>query len=137
MSETPMERASPSSRARSRPAQADLLHAEAAQALFRLGDWVIPPRMELRGDEHLVTRHATVAERTADALLITVRLRRVNVPIPGIERPAHGVDALTPVRHLPDAKAEHGHPVPVCQQAHSAIGCGCVHAHQHLGPQRG
>jgi hypothetical protein len=115
----------------------DLLQAEPAKALFRLGDWVVPPRMELRGNEHLVARHAAVAEGAADAFLIAVRLSRVNVPVSGLERPAHGVDALTPVRHLPDAKAEHGHLVPVCQQARAAVGCGCVHAHQHLAAHRG
>ena len=112
----------------------DLFHAKAPKAYLRLSDRVIPPwpRKIFRRDEHLVARHAAVAEGAADAFLIAVGLSRVNVPVSGLERPAHGVDALTPVWHLPNAKAEHGHLVPVCQQAHAAAGCGCVHAHQHL-----
>jgi hypothetical protein len=111
----------------------DLLHAKAPKAFLRLGDRVVPPRPRkiFRCEEHLVARHAAVAEGAADAFLIAVGLSRVNVPVSGLERPARGVDALAPVWRLPDAKTEHGHLVPVCQQAHAA-GCGCVHAHQHL-----
>ena len=87
----------------------DLFHAKAPKAYLRLSDRVIPPppRKKLGRDEHLVTRHAALPQRAADAFLIPVCLSRVNVPVSGLERPAHGVDALTPVWHLPDAKAEH------------------------------
>ncbi len=81
----------------------DLLHTEAAQALLGLGDQVTASREVLGGDEYLFARHAAVAKGAADTLLIAVGLSRVNVPVPGLQRPAHGVDALGSVRDLPDA----------------------------------
>ena len=84
-----------------------------AQALLGLGDRVLAARVELGGDEHLVARHAAVPQRLADARLVAVGLGGVDVPVPELERPAHGVHARRPVRHLPDAEPEHGQLVSV------------------------
>ena len=51
-------------------------------------------RIELRGDEDLVARHAAVAQGAADARLVAVGLRGVDVAVAELERPANGVLAL-------------------------------------------
>ena len=91
------------------------------QAPMRLGLRVLPRGKELGGDEDLIARHAAVAQRTADALLIAVRLRGVHVPVAQLERPANGVLRLRAVWHLPDAEAELGNLVAVCQGARASV----------------
>src|SRR6185437_4018914 len=54
--------------------QVHLVDSQAAQALPGLGDRVAAPRIELRGDEHVLARHAAFAQRPADAFLVAVRL---------------------------------------------------------------
>ena len=78
---------------------------------------------ELRGHEHLVAGHAAGAKRRADARLVAVVLRRVDVAVAGLERPAHGVLGLRPVRHLPDAESEQRH-LDAAPQGPRAAGAG-------------
>ena len=93
--------------------QVHLVDAELAQALLGLGDRVLAARVELGGDEHLVARHAAVPQRLADAGLVAVGLRGVDVPVTELKRHAHGVRAGRPVGNLPDAEPEHGQLVSV------------------------
>src|SRR4029077_16949716 len=66
-------------------------------------------------------RHATLAQRLADARLVAVGLGGIDVPVPELERPAHGVHAYRPVRHLPDAEPEHGQLVAVAERDGPAV----------------
>src|SRR6266566_6704096 len=61
------------------------------------------------GHEHLLPRQATSSERGAYALLVAIHRGRVNVAVPGLQRPLHGLLGLTTGGHLPHAQAEHGH----------------------------
>src|SRR5439155_27200201 len=83
--------------------EVDPVHPEPAQALLCLGLRVLGPRIELRRDEHLVSRQPAVAKRLADALLVAVALGRIDVAIAQLERPAHGVFRLLAGMDLPDA----------------------------------
>ena len=49
-------------------------------------------------------RHLDTAQALPDALLVAIRLRRVEVPVPGLERPADRVHAFGPASHLPHAE---------------------------------
>src|SRR4051812_5315038 len=91
--------------------EVDLVDAEPPQAVLRRGRRVLVPRIELGGEEDLLARHAALAKPLADALLVAVRLRGVDVPVAELECPPHGVHALGPVGHLPDAEPEHRDPV--------------------------
>ena len=51
---------------------------------------------ELRRDEDVLAGHAALAQRPSDARLVAVRLRGVDVAVPELERPAHGLIALGP-----------------------------------------
>lgn len=95
----------------------ELVHAQAAQAHLGGSDRVSAARQAFGRDEYLFPGHAAVAERAADALLVPVCLRCVDVAVSGLERPADGVYALTAVWDLPDSEAEHGHLVPVRKHA--------------------
>ena len=62
--------------------QIDVVDPEPLQAALGLGDRVLPPREELRGDEHLPAGDAALAQPLAHAFLVAVRLGRVDVPVP-------------------------------------------------------
>ena len=98
--------------------------AEPLDAPRGLGGGVLAARIELGRQEHLLARDAAVAQRAPDAGLVAVRLGRVDVPVAGLERPAHGVLGLRAVGHLPDAEAEHGDPRAVGEGA-SGFCCAC------------
>src|SRR4029077_7003883 len=88
---------------------------------LRFGGWVLLCGMELRGDEHLVAWHPALAQPLTDALLVAVRLRRVDVPVSELERRPHRADALRPVRNLPDAEPEHRDLVAVSELARASV----------------
>jgi hypothetical protein len=100
--------------------QVHLVNTEPPEALLGCGNRVItPPRLELGpwielgGEKYLAARHAAVAERLSDALLVAVSLGRVDKAIPCVERPAYGVHARRSVGNLPDAQTEHRHLVSI------------------------
>jgi hypothetical protein len=93
--------------------QIDVVDAEELQAPLDRRDRIPVPGIELRGDEHLVTRDAAGAQALADALFVAVCLRRVDVPIAELERPANGVHARAAVRDLPHAESEQRNRVAV------------------------
>ena len=63
--------------------------------------------VELGGDEQLVARDAAGRDRAADALLVAVHLRGVEVPVAHLERLLDHL-AGSPRGHLEDAEAELG-----------------------------
>src|SRR3954452_17756336 len=106
--------------------QVDLLDAQALEAALRLLLGVPGrARIELRRDEDLVARHAAVANGAADARLVPVGLRRVDVAVAELERPADRVLALGTVRDLPDAQAEERDLVAVGEDAGAPVGRHC------------
>src|SRR5918994_2364088 len=107
-----------------------LVDVQPFQAPLGLGLRVLPRRIELGSYEDLFARHAAVAQRAADALLVAVGLRSVDVAVAELERPANRVLALPPVRNLPDAEAEKRDLVAVGEYARASIfghwsGCHC------------
>jgi hypothetical protein len=109
--------------------QVDLVDAEPSQALLGFGGGVIACGTKLGRDEHLVARHAAVAQRASNALLVAVSLGGVDVAISDFERPTHGVDAPRSVGHLPDAEAEHRHLVSVREHASAPVCRHCAGCH--------
>ena len=97
--------------------EVDLLDAKPFQAPLRLGLRVLPRRIELGRDEDLLARHAAVAKGAADARLVAVCLRGVDMAVAELQRPADRVLGLGPVRDLPDAEAENRNLVAVCEHA--------------------
>jgi hypothetical protein len=93
--------------------QIDLINAQPPQALLRLGGRIATRGIELGRYEHVLARDAAVGERAADALLVPVGLRGVDVPVAELERPANGVLGLRPVGDLPHAQADDWHLVSV------------------------
>jgi hypothetical protein len=78
--------------------QVDLVDAQAPEAARGLGDGIFAPQVELGGDEDVLARHAAVAQPLAHALLVAVGLGGVDMAVPGLERPPHGVHAFRPAR---------------------------------------
>ena len=103
--------------------QVDFVDAEPPEALLSLGGRVLARGIELGGDEHLLARQAALAQRLARALLVPVGLGGVDVPVPKLERPAHGPDSLGPVRYLPDSEPQHRHLASVRERAQASV-CG-------------
>src|SRR5262249_32049230 len=97
------------------------LDPEPLEAALNLRDRVFPRGIELGGDEHLLARDTAFAQSLPDALLVTVRLSGVDVPIAELERPTDGLDALASVRHLPDPKPEQRDPVAVGEWASPSV----------------
>ena len=93
--------------------EVDELQAEPTEAPFELDGGITSRRKELGCDEDLLARNAAFADSYADALLVAVRLSGVYVPLSGLERPTHGVDAFLLVLNLPDAEPKHGNRIPV------------------------
>jgi hypothetical protein len=89
--------------------EVDPVEVEQAQAVLERPAGVAGAGEQLGGDEHLFARDAAGGERAADRLLVAVELGRVDVPVAGLERPAHGVLGLPPRAHLEDAQAEQRH----------------------------
>ena len=118
--------------------QVHLVDAEPSEALLGCGNRVttapleLAPRIEFCGEKYLAARHAAVAQRPSDALLIAVYLGRVNMAIPQVERPAYGVHACRSVGHLPDAQAEQGHLVSVGKDAGAPVWGDCAECHGRL-----
>src|SRR3954451_1608592 len=112
------------SRAALRPVddvQVDPGDAEPLQASAGFVLRVSATGMELRGDEDLVPRHAAGAQRPPDARLVAVRLRRVDVAVAELQRPAHRLLALRALRDLPDAQAEERDLVAVGKDARPPV----------------
>src|SRR5439155_14602797 len=84
--------------------QVDGVHAEPLETPFGFRDRILASREELRRDEHLVARDAACAQALADALLVAVGLRGIDVAVAELERRADGVHAFISVRHLPDTE---------------------------------
>src|SRR5262245_32634954 len=101
--------------------EVDVVDTEPLQAPLDLREGVLPRGEELRRDEDLLARNAAIAQPSTDALLVAVRLCRIDVPVPELERPANGGNALRPVRHLPDTETEQRHLVAVREHARSSI----------------
>jgi hypothetical protein len=101
--------------------QVDVVDTEPLQAALGLRDRVVPRGRELGGDEHLLAWDTALAQPLPHAFLVAVRLRRVDVSVPELERPADGVHALCPVGHLPDAQADQRDLVPVREHAGSSV----------------
>ena len=80
--------------------EVDLVDAEPLQAPLRLGLRVLLRRIELRRDEDLLARHAAVAQRAADALLVAVGLRGVDVAVARARAPSEP-RSRTPARSAP------------------------------------
>ena len=97
--------------------EVDVLDAQPLQAALRLHLGVLRAGMELRRDEDLLARDAAVAQGPADALLVAVGLRRVDVAVAELERPPHRVLGLRPFGHLPHAKREEGNLVAIGEDA--------------------
>ena len=60
---------------------------------------------DLRRDEHVLAGHVARRQGPADALLVAVEARRVDVPVAGLQGGGHGRLDLV-VGHLPDAEAD-------------------------------
>ncbi len=101
--------------------EVDLLDAEPLEAVLGLGGRVGARGIELRRDEDLVARDAAVAQRAADARLVAVGLRGVDVPVARLERPAHRVLTLGAVLDLPHAQPDRGDRVTVRQGPPPAV----------------
>ena len=101
--------------------QVDVVDTEPLEALLGFGRRIPVGRIELGRDEHLVARHATLAQPPSDALLVAVGLGGVDVPVPELECPSPGVDAFRTVGHLPDAEAKHRHLVAVREHASAPV----------------
>src|SRR4029077_13997114 len=84
--------------------EVDVVDPESLQAALGLGDRVLSSGKELGGDEDLLARDAALAQPLSDALLVAVRLCRVDVSVAELERPADGIDTLAAVLDLPDAE---------------------------------
>src|SRR5690606_32127467 len=85
-----------------------------------LADGVDP---HLRGHEDLAARDARVRDGRADAGLVAVDRRGVDVAVAELERRAHGRE-LVPVAALEDAEAEPGHRVAVVEREGGGDGVG-------------
>jgi hypothetical protein len=114
--------------------QVDALDPEPLEAALNLCDRVSPRGMELGSDEHVIARDTALAQSLPDGFFVPVGLGGVDVPVAEFERPAHGVDALASVRHLPDAEAEQRKLRTVGQGALSSI---CSHGAPSLCSCRG
>ena len=88
--------------------QVDVVEAEVGERLVEgraclLG--LVEAVVELAGDEQLLARDPGVTDRLADALLVAVHLRGVDVPVAGLER-LRGDPGGVLRRDLEDAEAE-------------------------------
>src|SRR5207244_10827599 len=101
--------------------QVDVVEAEAFEAALELRSRIGAGRIQLCGDEHLVTRDAALPERYADAFLVAIHLSSVNVSVAELQCPAYGVHARGPVRDLPHPEAESRTLVAVREQAQVRI----------------
>src|ERR1700691_364522 len=101
--------------------QINLIQTEPPQALPGFGNGVFAPWKELCRDEHVLALHAAVPQRPSDALLVGVSLGGVDMAVSQLQRPAHGVHAGQPVRHLPYAQAKHGHLISIRQDAGTPV----------------
>ena len=72
-------------------------------------------RQPLGRDEDLLARDAATPDRRADAPLVAVELRGVDVPVSGLERPLDRVLGLGALVHLPHPEPEHRHPHAVSE----------------------
>src|SRR5215471_7855182 len=77
--------------------------------------------MELGGDEHLIPRHTAFAQPPANALLVAVELRGINVAIANLQRPAYGIDGFRTIGHLPDAETKQRDLVTVRERPHTPL----------------
>ena len=102
--------------------QVDVVEFQPGQASLELDRRIRARGTELGRHEHLLPRDLAASKRTADALLVAVRLRGVDVAVSGLQRPADRVLAGPAVADLPDAEAEHRHPVAVIQTSGPAVG---------------
>src|SRR4051812_3152810 len=103
--------------------EVEVVDPEAPEAPLGFPRWIVAAGIELRGEEQVLAGNVAVSDRLADALLVAIRLRRVDVAVAELERPTDGVDALGSVRHLPHAETEHRHLVAVGQDGHVSIRC--------------
>ena len=84
--------------------EVDLVESEPAQALLCFGLRILRPWIELGRDEDLLARQAAGAQGLADGLFVAVGLRRVDVTVAELERPAHRFLGLLAGPNLPDAE---------------------------------
>jgi hypothetical protein len=114
--------------------QVHVVNPQPSQALLERDDRIPIPGKELGGDEDLVARHATREQAAADALLIAVGLSGVDVPVPELESPAHGVDALSPVGRLPDPEPEEWELVAIVEEEGPPVVGDCAAGHGFAAP---
>src|SRR5215831_1048018 len=81
--------------------------------------------MELGGDEHLIPRHTAFAQPPANALLVAVELRGINVTVANLQRPAYGVDGFRTIGHLPHAETKQRDLVTVSERPHESLRMRC------------
>ena len=102
--------------------EVDVVDPEPLDAVGGLSERVAPAGVELRRDEHLVARDAALAQRSADARLVSVRLRGVDVAVPQLQGRADRVHARGSVRYLPHAESEQRHHRPVGEDPAAPVG---------------
>src|SRR5690606_24280846 len=71
---------------------------------------------ELGGDEDLLARHAALADRLADVLLVAVDPSGIDVPVAELERPLHRLLRLAAGLCAVDAESEDGDAVAVVER---------------------
>ncbi len=85
--------------------------------------------VELRGQEDLLAPDPAFPQSASDALLVSVGLSGVNVPIAELQGPADRGLALFAVRDLPHAEPQHRHLVAVRQRARTREWCSALFCH--------
>lgn len=130
----PLERTpAAGARQRHRPVdeiEVDVIEAQPLEAPRELARRVRSKRHPFCRDEHLVPREGAVSERNADAALVPVGRRGVDVAIPGLERPLNGLFSIVALTNFPDPEAQHGHEDPVPEIPHGVsrrVRAGWVH----------
>lgn len=102
--------------------QVDVVDAEPLDAVRGLPEGVAPAGEELRRDEHLLARDAALAQRPADARLVSVCLRGVDVAVPELQRRPDSLHARGSVGHLPDPEPKQRHHRPIGEDPAAPVG---------------
>ena len=85
--------------------EVNVVEAQPPQALVELPRGACMRGQQLGRHEHLLARQATPSESGAHALLVAIHRGGVDVAVPRLQRPLHGLLGLTSGGHLPHAQA--------------------------------